>query len=82
MADIRSYPVQPRGLKRPEAARYIGIGVTKFDELVTDGSMPQPRIIGARKVWDVRELDAAFDDLAHASNDNPHNEWDKALGIE
>jgi hypothetical protein len=30
----------PRGLSRGQAAEYIGVGVTKFDELVNDGRMP------------------------------------------
>jgi hypothetical protein len=30
-----------RGLRREQAARYIGIGPTKFDQLVDDGRMPK-----------------------------------------
>ena len=29
----------PRGLSRVQAAEYIGIGATKFDEMVDDGRM-------------------------------------------
>jgi predicted DNA-binding transcriptional regulator AlpA len=53
----------PRGLRREEAAHYVGVSPSKFDELVSDRRMPQPREIDRRLVWDVRELDAAFDDL-------------------
>jgi hypothetical protein len=42
---------------------YLGISPTKFDELVKDGRMPRPRNIDNRKVWDVYELDMAFDEL-------------------
>ncbi len=57
-------PTAPRrGLSRIEAAIYVGIGLTKFDELVVDGRMPRPRLIDGRKVWDIRDLDRAFDDL-------------------
>lgn len=68
-----------RGLSRIEAAEYIGIGLTKFDCLVSEGRMPAPRRIDTRKIWDVRELDMAFDALpgggdAYAS-DEP-NDWD------
>jgi predicted DNA-binding transcriptional regulator AlpA len=52
-----------RGLSREEAAAYIGVGTSKFDALVADGRMPQPKIIDARRIWDVRQLDAAFDAL-------------------
>lgn len=64
----------PRGLSRVASAAYIGVGTTKFDEMVTDGRMPKPRPIDARLVWDRLELDAAFESLPHAEEDNP---WDK-----
>jgi hypothetical protein len=53
---------------------YIGISATKFDELVADGRMPAPIKIDARKVWDVRALDLAFDALASESSTT--NSWD------
>jgi predicted DNA-binding transcriptional regulator AlpA len=53
----------PRGLRLEIAAAYVGIGRTKFQEMVLDGRMPRPRRINARLVWDKRELDVAFDDL-------------------
>lgn len=56
----------PRGLERAQAAAYIGVGARLFDQMVDDGRMPQPRKIGVRCVWDVRELDQHFDDLPHA----------------
>jgi hypothetical protein len=42
---------------------YIGISSSKFDELVADGRMPAAVKIDGRKVWDMRHLDLAFDDL-------------------
>lgn len=56
-------PVPRRGLSREEAAMYVGISPTKFDELVTAGGMPTPRRIGTRRIWDVWELDLAFTQL-------------------
>ena len=53
----------PRGLSRVQAAEYIGIGVTKFDEMVNDGRMPRPKRIDGRTVWDRVRLDEAFDAL-------------------
>ena len=50
----------PRGLSRGQAAEYIGVGVTKFDELVNDGRMPKPKRIDGRTVWDRVQLDEAF----------------------
>jgi predicted DNA-binding transcriptional regulator AlpA len=61
LSDVR--PVPRRGLSREEAAMYIGISPSKFDELVGDGRMPPPVKIDGRKVWDIRHLDLAFDDL-------------------
>lgn len=52
-----------RGLNETEAATYVGIGTTKFAALVADKTMPKPRIIGSRRLWDIVELDAAFDSL-------------------
>ena len=50
-----------RGLSRPEVARYVGVSPSKFDQLVADGRMPQPKQIDGRLVWDIRALDLAFD---------------------
>jgi excisionase family DNA binding protein len=61
----------PRGLSRTEAAEYIGISPSKFDELVKAGTMPVPKEIGARRVWDRHAIDAAFDDLPSADETNP-----------
>jgi predicted DNA-binding transcriptional regulator AlpA len=55
-----------RGLSREAAARYIGVGATLFDAMVADGRMPQPKLINSRRVWDKRDLDAAFDALPNA----------------
>lgn len=59
--DALAYP--PRGLCREEAARYVGVGTTKFDEMVADGRMPRPKRVDGRTVWDRIALDAAFTDL-------------------
>jgi predicted DNA-binding transcriptional regulator AlpA len=57
-------PVPRRGLSRDEAAMYIGISAGKFDEMIRDGRMPNPVSIDKRKVWDIRALDLAFDELS------------------
>src|SRR5947207_9739055 len=56
-------PIPRRGLSRDEAAMYIGISAGKFDQMVADGRMPEPVKIDSRKLWDIRSLDLAFDDL-------------------
>jgi predicted DNA-binding transcriptional regulator AlpA len=64
-------PFIPRGLNREQAAIYVGVGVTKFDEMVADGRMPQPKEIDRRRVWDRNELDAHFDNLGHSGGQSP-----------
>lgn len=67
--DPISYP--PRGLSRDEAARYIGVGQTKFDEMVADGRMPRPKRVDGRVIWDRLRLEAAFSDLPDERKVNP-----------
>ncbi len=69
--DSSAYP--PRGMSRELAARYIGIGTTKFDEMVKDGRMPKPKRVDGRTIWDRFALDAAFSDLP---DDGPSNFFD------
>lgn len=58
-------------MSREEAARYIGVGPTKFDEMVADGRMPKPKRIDARVVWDRLRVDAAFSGLPDERKINP-----------
>jgi hypothetical protein len=61
LSHLRACP--RRGLSRTEAAQYVGVGETKFDEMRADGRMPRPVEIDGRKLWDIRDLDMAFDAL-------------------
>ena len=72
LSDVR--PVPRRGLSRDEAAMYIGISPSKFDQLVEDRRMPAPVKIDGRKIWDIRHLDLAFDALSR--EDSASNSWD------
>jgi predicted DNA-binding transcriptional regulator AlpA len=76
--DSLSYP--PRGLNREEAARYVGVGATLFDEMVDDGRMPRPKRIGKRVVWDRLKLDAAFSDLDGEARENYFDGGLKVVG--
>lgn len=62
-------PPSRRGLSRVQAAQYVGISPSKFDQLVADGRMPRPVKIDGRSLWDVRRLDMAFDALATTDDD-------------
>ncbi|MDW9619178.1 hypothetical protein [Sinorhizobium meliloti] len=78
MAKNDSFSYPPRGLSREEAARYVGVGTTKFDVMVADKRMPKPRKIDGRRVWDRIELDIAFSDLPH--QEERKNFFDTAFG--
>ena len=52
---------------------YIGVSPGKFDELRSAGKIAAPRLIGARKLWDIHELDLAFDALPR---ETAGNSWD------
>lgn len=71
--ELRRASQPRRGLNRVEAAVYVGVSATKFDEMVADGRMPKPKGIGARRVWDLRALDSHFDALPDEGDANP---WD------
>lgn len=66
----------PRGLSREEAAYYVGVGTTKFDQMVDDGRMPRGKRIDGRVVWDRVQLDAAFSEI---DTQGPRNVLDDAI---
>ncbi len=56
---------QPRrGLDREEAAIYVGITLATFDQMVNDGRLPKPSEFDGEFVWDLAQLDRAFDRLS------------------
>jgi len=71
--DLRRITAPRRGLRREEAAEYIAVSPSKFDQLVKDGRMPKPKNIDARKVWDLWAIDLAFTSLSSEPDANP---WD------
>ena len=72
-ADILPASLAPRGLSRVQSAAYVGVGTTKFDEMVADGRMPKPKRVDGRNIWDRLELDEAF---AALPSDEDANPWD------
>lgn len=74
----RTLPCAPRGLRREQAAAWWGVSATKWDDLVSAEQVPKPRISDGIKLWDMRELDEAFDALPHegaAPEGNPLDEF-------
>ncbi|MDR4307675.1 hypothetical protein IHQ68_13715 [Chelatococcus sambhunathii] len=76
MARVSVLPTSlpPLGLSREQAAEYVGVGATLFDEMVRDGRMPRPKRINARNVWHRPAVDAAF---AALPDENDRNPWDR-----
>jgi predicted DNA-binding transcriptional regulator AlpA len=66
--------IEPRGLRREQAASYVGVSSSLFDVMVADGRMPPPKVVNTRRVWDRRELDIRFDGLPSKNPDDP---WDR-----
>ncbi|MCC8956191.1 hypothetical protein H8B02_23000 [Bradyrhizobium sp. Pear77] len=73
-------PPMPRGLRREQAADYLGVSPSKFDQARKMGLIPTARHFLGVVLYDRQALDRMFEDLpfenAPAANDN---EWDIAL---
>jgi hypothetical protein len=60
-------PVPRRGLSRVEAAIYLGISPSKFDELRRVGRIGPAKILDGRKLYAIEMLDEFFDTLPDES---------------
>jgi hypothetical protein len=58
------------GLSRAEAAEYIGVSTSLFEEMVADGRMPPAKQINSRKVWMRTKIEQAFAELPEEGQDN------------
>jgi predicted DNA-binding transcriptional regulator AlpA len=77
---VRAQPLYPpRGMSRTQAAAYVGVSPSLFDEMVKDGRMPGPKQINARVVWDRFALDAAFEALPDKAEAVADDDWQVAL---
>ena len=56
-------PIPRRGLSRIEAATYLGISPSKFDELRKAGRIGPAKILDGRKLFAIEALDEFFDAL-------------------
>lgn len=70
-ADILPVSCPPRGLSRVEAAAYVGISPSLFDEMVKAGEAPKSIKFRGRVVWDRLKLDLMFVETEHADGRNP-----------
>ncbi len=75
-AEVLPPSLPPRGLTREQAAAYVGVSPSLFDEMVKDGRMPKPKRPNARTVWDRRKVDLAFDRLPGDEEFGGDDDWD------
>jgi hypothetical protein len=57
----QNHLISPRGLRADDAAAYLGVGKTKFLELVDKGTIPRAFTIDSIKIWDRFDLDAVIE---------------------
>ncbi|HEX4302893.1 MAG TPA: hypothetical protein VHZ78_08865 [Rhizomicrobium sp.] len=75
MSRTRGSEIEPRGLRRENAARYLGISPSKFDEFVGDGRLPGPKQLDGCVVWDRHRLDDAFEAFPDRDAAPAVNRW-------
>lgn len=63
--EILPASLPPVGINREQAAALVGISVSLYDKCVAVGTMPGPRMIFGRLVYDVEEVILAFRALPH-----------------
>ncbi len=67
-------PVPRRGLSRVEAATYLGISPSKFDELRKSGRIGPAKVLDSRKLYAIEMLDEFFDALP-VEGDEAADDW-------
>jgi predicted DNA-binding transcriptional regulator AlpA len=74
MSDLFAYP--PRCMSRTAAARYLSIGTTTFDTLISEGKVPRGRNISVgRVVWDRMALDLYVDTLSSGDRETDYETY-------
>ncbi|MGA8612823.1 MAG: hypothetical protein WB760_14225 [Xanthobacteraceae bacterium] len=71
-------PIPRRGLSRSEAAAYIGVSPSKFDELRKANRIAPPKILDGRLIFTVERLDEFLDALPD-ENQTADNGWTASL---
>jgi hypothetical protein len=70
-------PIPRRGLSRVEAAIYLGISPSKFDELRKDGRIGPAKVLDGRLIFTVERLDEFIDSLPDENHDGAQD-WTTA----
>jgi predicted DNA-binding transcriptional regulator AlpA len=75
-----SFASPPRLMELERAAAYVGLGRTKFSEMVKAGHMPKPVDLDGSPRWDRIDLDRTVDDLKEIWREaKPRSVIDEAL---
>ena len=67
-------PIPRRGLSRAEAAAYIGVSPSKFDELRKANRIAPPKVLDGRLIFTTERLDEFLDALPD-ENQTDNDEW-------
>jgi hypothetical protein len=78
LSPSQSRPVPRRGLSRTEAAIYLGISPSKFDELRKANRIAPPKVLDGRLIFTVERLDEFLDSLPD-ENQTPNDGWTASL---
>lgn len=73
---VRVKRIEPRLLRRQQAARYLDMSGSAFDGLVKQGVLPQPKRLHSFRVWDRDDLDSLADALPYDGAAKPDETWD------
>lgn len=71
-------PAIRRGLSRVEAANYVGISPSKFDELRKSKRLKPPKVLDGRLIFTVESLDEFLDALPDENSANTED-WTPSL---
>ncbi|MBI0432976.1 hypothetical protein [Roseomonas sp. KE0001] len=73
--------ILPFLVAREAAAALVGVSTTKFDEMVLDGRMPEPRTIDKRVLWNTEEIRSAVNLLPRRGGKGKDggSSWDRVL---
>jgi hypothetical protein len=74
----RVRPVPRRGLSRVEAAGYIGVSPSKFDELRKANRIAPPKVLDGRLIFTVERLDEFLDALPDETQTD-NDDWTVAV---
>lgn len=77
-ARARVRPIVRRGLSRLEAAAYIGISPSKFDELRKVNRIAPPKVLDGRLIFTTERLDEFLDALPD-ENQTDNDDWTASL---